>query len=307
MNGQYNSVLARLLDFNPSIWYLHCICHCLHLSSSKTAEKLPASVFAFIKKVYKHFGKSPKRIAQFEDIMVQMDLKIKKVLKSGKTRWLSLEAAIKRILELWEPLKKYFEEAKIESLFQKFNDNSILVYLQFLSVFLEKINRINFYFQRESSEILSLRNQLYKTWINLSNHIFKPMVNNNDSALILDSKIKFELNFDEDLNNYLMDATEICSHFNMVFGSVIHLNKLQEDQRLQMSLDFQKFIIQILKGLKHYLPFDDIVLTKITTLDPENSNQEDWMSLARKFPTIIKLEEFHQFFDEVSNSMIFLT
>ena len=58
-----------------------------------------------------------------------MDIKIKKLLKSGKTRWLSLEAAIKRILELWDPLKVYFEEASVNDLHKLMEDLSLKIYL----------------------------------------------------------------------------------------------------------------------------------------------------------------------------------
>ena len=39
MNGVHHSVFRHLKEFNPNIWYLHCICHCLHLSASHANKK----------------------------------------------------------------------------------------------------------------------------------------------------------------------------------------------------------------------------------------------------------------------------
>lgn len=74
-----------------------------------------------------------------------MDFEVKKILKPGKTRWLSLEAAIKRILEFWEPLHLYFVRIREQNFFENFTDNKLKIYLEFLGVFLSKINSINQY------------------------------------------------------------------------------------------------------------------------------------------------------------------
>lgn len=305
MNGVHNSVLSNLLKVNPNIWYLHCICHCLHLTASKAADTIPEFVFKFIKKVYKYFCNSPKKIAEFDNLTTQMDFKVKKILKAGKTRWLSLEAAIKRLLELWHPLQLYFFQANEENFVRSFENEILLIYLEFLSVFLEKINAINLYFQNEVSEMLDAKSHLFKLYVNLSNHIFKPFIKMHDENIqMIDHSTKFNLNLDQDLSVYLMTPTETYDHFNSIFGSLIHLNLIDETKRIKLCKTFQHFILQVLKELKNYLPFDDIVLSKISTLDPENSVFQDWIDLVKSFPNIVKPGEFHLFYDQISSWMM---
>jgi len=301
MNGIHNSILSKLKFFYPNLWYLHCICHCLHLAASNATEKLPSYALKFVSQSYKYFSKSPKRTAHFETIIAGMDIKIKKLLKSGKTRWLSLEAAIKRILELWDPLKVYFEEASVNDLHKLMEDPSLKIYLEFLSVFLGRINALNRYFQKEVSEILEAKNHLFKAYVNMASHIFNLTVNADEPMKPLDATTIFNLNLSQKLTNYLMTPHEVNKHFQEVFGNVIHLNVVDEHERLVICKKFQDFILQILKEFKYYLPFDDKVLSKISCLDPDNFSNQDWLDLAHLFPNIIKPEEFHLFFDEVSS------
>ena len=301
MKGQNNSVLSKIKDSHPNIWYLHCICHCLHLVASHASETIPTFVLKFVKNVYKHFCNSPKRVAQFEEIMKTMNVKIKKILRAGKTRWLSLEAAIKRILELWVPLLNYFKAIKDTNRTQDFENIELKVYLQFLAVFLGKINQINIYFQREASEILNVKNELFKVFVNLSNHIFKQFILIENDTVPLDPQMKFNLDLEQDLTNYLLSSFELYQHFIDVFGDVIHLDSVDEITKEKLCRTFQQFILQVLKELKYYLPFNDNILSRISTLDPFFSTMDDWTILAKSFKNIIQPEIFHKFYDEASN------
>ena len=135
----------------------------------------------------------------------------------------------------------------------------------------------------------------------MASHIFNLTVNADEPMKPLDATTIFNLNLSQKLTNYLMTPHEVNKHFQEVFGNVIHLNVVDEHERLVICKKFQDFILQILKEFKYYLPFDDKVLSKISCLDPENFSNQDWLDLAHLFPNIIKPEEFHLFFDEVSS------
>ena len=51
---------------------------------------------------------SPKRAQNWKNFRHSKSKTVKKLLKKCLTRWLSLEQAIKRILELWEDLREFF-------------------------------------------------------------------------------------------------------------------------------------------------------------------------------------------------------
>ena len=129
MNGAYNSVLSRLNNSYSNLWYLYCINHALHLVACDAAAELPLQVEDFMKAAYKHFKNSAKRIAQFNTVIEGMNLEVKRLLKPGQTRWLSLKLAVDRILSLWEPLLQYFRNQEIEKLIEFMEDPELKIYL----------------------------------------------------------------------------------------------------------------------------------------------------------------------------------
>ena len=256
MNGAHNSLLQKIKTSHPYIWCLYCICHCLHLTASKASEQFPEFVLEFVSKAYQLFSYSPKRIATFANIQEKMNFKVKKILRAGKTRWLSLEAAIKRLLDLWDPLEAYYKEDPKENVLLKPIENKVIkIYLQFLSIFLEKVNSVNQYFQREVSEVFEIKNQLMKVFTGFSNHIFKPSIKVKDEIKLVDPVTRFNLNLNQNIDEYLLTPREMFEHFKLVFKNVIDIDILEEKDQKTVCKDFQKFILQILKGLKKYLPF----------------------------------------------------
>jgi len=152
---------------------------------------------------------------------------------------------------------------------------------------LKKINHINVYFQQNVSEGLNAKQELLKVYSEFSSHIFKPSIILNEQVVNIDSKTRFGLNLDQDLSNYLFSFLEVEKHFNDVFKDTISLDLLTAEKRVEVCSIFKRFLLQTLRQFKHYLPFDDIVLSKIHTLDPLFSTKEDWDTLAREFTNII--------------------
>ena len=138
MNGPYNSVLSRLHEYYPKIWYLYCMTHALHLVACKASSAIPVDVEKFVKKTFKFFKNSPKRVAQSNDLIENMQLDVKKLLKPVVTRWLSIQQAVERLLVMWDPLYKYFEEVNEDELVSAMQGKEVKIYLQFQSIFLKK-------------------------------------------------------------------------------------------------------------------------------------------------------------------------
>ena len=76
---------------------------------------------------------------------------------------------------------------------------------------------------------------------------------------------------------------------------------LSKAEALKVCKVFKTFLIEVLIGLKEYLPYEDIIFKHIKCLDPLFSKLEDWMLLAKRFPNIINEKEFPEFYDDISN------
>ena len=90
-----------------------CPCHILHNTSSKAASAL-AEVTGFeiedlAVDVAYWFDRSTKQKAGLGELCVFCDTAYKEVVSHVSTRWLSLEQAITRILQLYASLSSYFQ------------------------------------------------------------------------------------------------------------------------------------------------------------------------------------------------------
>nr|CAI5858476.1 unnamed protein product [Callosobruchus analis] len=162
MMGQFGGVQAKLKELvNPDIFVLGCICHSLHLCASEACKKIPSEAEEFVQDIYNYICRSPKRLKVYEEFQAFIDLKPHKLLTLSQTRWLSLEAVVKRILEKWQALKLYFTSEVIEEkdfmrprqILDKFERPETEIYLSFLCYILPLINKLNLEFQSEKAKI----------------------------------------------------------------------------------------------------------------------------------------------------------
>ena len=71
-------------------------------------KALPLKVDDFLVDMYYHFQHSVKRVASLVEYAEFCTTEKKSVVKHCQTRWLFLGSAIKRTLQMWEPLCSYF-------------------------------------------------------------------------------------------------------------------------------------------------------------------------------------------------------
>lgn len=168
MTGKYNSVASHFKKEIPNLFIMKCLCHSLALCSSYACMKLPSSVETLARNIYNYISNSSKRNNQFLKIQSLLELKPKKLLHPSQTRWLSLEAVVNRILELFEALKVHFLSAvnvdHIDTAKDILNNLSDIheLYLNFLKYVLRIINNINKLFQSESIQIQNIYSELYR-------------------------------------------------------------------------------------------------------------------------------------------------
>ena len=153
--GINNSLVSRLLKQFPGLTVIKCMCHSMHLYSSNASKCLPRSCEDFLRNVYNYFHQSAKRIHQFKEFQEFCDITPHKLLHVSQTRWLSLHAAIKRVLEQWRPLTLYFTNVLLEenlhsiiNILDVLKDPSMKLYFTFLNYILPKFNKYNLIFQQ---------------------------------------------------------------------------------------------------------------------------------------------------------------
>lgn len=97
---------------------------------------------------------SPKRTAELIDLQTYFKTEQLKMLKLSGTRWLSMHHAVKRVLDMWDILLKYFQVSKIEDnflqvnfIFVELNNMCTKAILLFLKYVLNYFNTFNALFQ----------------------------------------------------------------------------------------------------------------------------------------------------------------
>ena len=112
-------------------------------------------------------------------------LALSKVLKHGATRWLSLQTCVIRLLEQWEPLKRYFEEEmscskkssshdRLKRINRFFQDSTAKLYSLFLSEVLPVFTKQNLLLQTNSPQLHRLHSILHEAFTDLFTRYVKP-------------------------------------------------------------------------------------------------------------------------------------
>ncbi|XP_061724987.1 uncharacterized protein LOC133530945 [Cydia pomonella] len=167
MMGSNNSVMTLLTNELKELFVMKCICHSFHLCASYACSKIPRFVENTIRDIYNYFSSSPKRVGMYREFQIFCELKIHKILHPCQTRWLSVHAAVSRVLEQYQALKLFFIDASLNdevlaatNILQKINDPVTLLFLQFLDFVLPIFNKLNKEMQSEHAKIHVLYDQV---------------------------------------------------------------------------------------------------------------------------------------------------
>ena len=109
MIGKHNSVLSRVKVKQPNVFSQGCVCHLSNLCLLAGVKALPVDTDDFFVDLFYYFDKSAKRKEEFREFQEFIGAKELKIIKHCKTRWLSLDKAVKRVLQQWPALHAYFD------------------------------------------------------------------------------------------------------------------------------------------------------------------------------------------------------
>lgn len=105
--GGSNNIFHRIKSsINPNLIGVGCSAHIIHNSLRSACDKLDFDIEHIIVKIYSHFYLYTVRTENLKQFCNEAEVDYHK-LGYSKTRFLALNFAIKRIIELFEPLKSY--------------------------------------------------------------------------------------------------------------------------------------------------------------------------------------------------------
>ena len=103
--GAKNSIKSRVTALNPSIYFVGCPCHIVHNAAQQATEVLGEMSGVDIEGCcvdhYYWFDKSTKRKGQLEQYSTFCDTAYRGFIKHFNVRWLSLQNAVERVLQMY--------------------------------------------------------------------------------------------------------------------------------------------------------------------------------------------------------------
>lgn len=294
MTGKHNSVMSRLKEEVDNIFLMRCICHSFHLCASAACEKLPRGVEDVVRDVYNYFSNSPKRIEVLKEFQTFTNTKIHKILHPAQTRWLSVEAAVVRLLEQYNALILFFTDAvttdrllSVETILKRLKDPLTKVFLQFLEFVLPFFNNMNREMQSTQPKIHKIHSQLYATYKTILECFIKREI----IKLTPPEKINFR-----DPHNYLpLDELYLGAK---VFLSQKNLSNEEKHILRTRCLDF---FIESCNQINKRFDFEDEIIKKLASIDPIQvcaGTTSSIIPLAQHFPNLVAESELQNLDNE---------
>ena len=119
--GKHNSIMSRVKQENTNCYFMGCPCHLVHNIACHASECLQKETGFDVEDIcvdaFYWFDKSSKRKGTLHDFCTFCDTCYCEVVKYVSIRWLSLEHAVERILQLYASLQSYLKMIHSQDLF----------------------------------------------------------------------------------------------------------------------------------------------------------------------------------------------
>ena len=112
IQGGKNNVFYHLTERQTCLIPIGCPAHVLHNAAEKAAERLTIDIETIVLKIGSHFKSQTGRANSLKQFCEEMDTNYSTLPTHTPTRWLTLDAVLERMIELWEPLKAHFLSLK---------------------------------------------------------------------------------------------------------------------------------------------------------------------------------------------------
>ena len=281
MVGRRNSVLSRVIQQQPEVFSLGCVCHLAALCAAAAIKKIPIPIDGLLIDIYYHFKHSSKRYYEFAEILQEFEgIATLNIVKHCPTRWLSLERAVKRLLLLWPALRAYFDRERTTNARASRVADSLMspetkVWFHFVAFALKPLNAFNTTLQTSSSKIGTMQRdmcQLLRTF--LSNFIRPECL-----TTVTDNEIS---DFD-----YRKSEFQVCNE-ELAIGTATRLLLEEEADTLegtrQEAVFFagvKEFYHEAVRKMLDKFPFHNETIRDLAILDPRNRLSVTAASVSR--------------------------
>ena len=183
MLGHLNGVAAHITKENPDVMVHCCPCHLLHIAAKRGANSLRCATEMTLIDIFHYLENSSKRMKELQGFQRESGVALRKIIKHGPTRWLSLHNCVTRLLEQWEPLTAFFTSeksstgtatARLNRICGFFDDPASQLYTLFLRYVLPKFINANLLLQKEEPVIHLMRCRLHEVATDLLVAFVKP-------------------------------------------------------------------------------------------------------------------------------------
>jgi hypothetical protein len=284
VSGANNSVMSRLKEINPHLLVMKCLSHTANLIASHACDELPEVLTRFMNGICNYFSNSSKRRRKFESLQESFNVPLHKLISKSKTRWLSTEHCVNRILEQWEPLKAFFlieygdTNEELNFLLDHLKSRTTYSYLLFLKQALAQINRFNLIFQSSGCQIQNMVKESQNLFLFFASQVVKT------SYLKANQHNLSNINFNnEDCllgPNHIDIPSEVSSYMN--------LNNMDPANVMSLKSNCRKFIIRVCKELLDRLPiFDQNGVLSVLDLHVAMSDYSNIVPVMYRFPNVI--------------------
>ena len=106
--GGKNNVFYHLSERKTCLIPVGCPAHILHNAAEKGAECLTVDIETIVLKIGSHFKSQTGRTHSLKQFCEQLNTNYSTLPTHTPTRWLTLDAVLERMIELWKPLQAHF-------------------------------------------------------------------------------------------------------------------------------------------------------------------------------------------------------
>lgn len=151
--GGTNNVFRHLQkDLNREIFGIGCSAHVAHNAARVGLEILDIDFEALAVNIYKYFSIYTKRVENFKLVCENLGVEFLNLEHHSSTRFLTLLPALKKIHEMYEPLKKFFDGIECRKNIQDFfADPTALFWLKFIMNHCENFNNAIKFFEKTTA------------------------------------------------------------------------------------------------------------------------------------------------------------
>jgi len=191
-----------------------------------------------------------------------------KILRATETRWLSIEPAVKRILDQWTELKAHFEISRVddncytaELLHFMYRNKKNFIYLNFLYPISNMVQKTNKNFESkvaDPTKLLDIK-RLYST---IANKILLPTA-------------RIDI-YEQDFEKYLNPLRDL----GYAFESSYTENEVIDQEKENLKSRCVSFLIALAKELKNHLPDNIKILERINAFSVNECLKENKLSIT---------------------------